>query len=70
MSRPSAPLPGWHGVREAAKLLGCGVDTMYRLARQGRITVLHVPGTSMRFSAADIERLLAESVRPRKEEGT
>lgn len=48
------------GVHEAARLTGLTPDTIYRLARQGRLRSFRVLNRSVRFDRADLLALLRE----------
>jgi len=53
---------------DAAKQLGCSVDTIWRRLRQGRLTKLHEPGVrTIRIPRAEIDYLYQKSLTRRVE---
>lgn len=54
----------WVSVSEAARILGVGRRAVTRAIEAGAISLLVLPGSSMRLSRVDVERLAKECVRP------
>lgn len=50
------------GVDQAAQLLGCNPNTLYRWAREGRIPCIRL-GRSVRFRVAALEEWMAQQER-------
>lgn len=42
---------------EVAGMLVVSVETLRRWGREGRITLIHLPGGGLRMAAAEVERL-------------
>jgi excisionase family DNA binding protein len=53
-------------IREAMRMTGLKDQTIYRLARQGRVRKVKILGSRVRFSRADLAALVEEV--PRREE--
>jgi len=51
-------------VDEAANLLGVKPATLYQWAYQRRIPVVKLMGRALRFRESDLQRLIAEGMRP------
>ncbi len=47
-------------VAEAARLTGLDKDTIYKLARQGRIRSFKVMGSALRFDRGEVLKLIQE----------
>jgi excisionase family DNA binding protein len=66
---PSGPRPeptgDWLTSREAAIKLGCSVDYLRKLARQGHIGSRRLFDGWTWFSRADVEKLYQRSLRPK-----
>lgn len=56
--------PDWLSLSEARRRLGISRPAIRKLARNGLVGTLLVPGVPAKVSAADIARLAKESVRP------
>ena len=55
----------WVTSGEAARRLGVAANTIHRLADEGQVGTLKIPGVRVRrFRVADIDRLLDESSTP------
>lgn len=50
-------MTGLVSIRKAAELLGCGVSTLRRWDREGKVLALRTPGGKRRYRLEDIERL-------------
>jgi excisionase family DNA binding protein len=51
-------------VDEAADLLGVKPATLYQWAYQRRIPVVKLMGRALRFRESDLQKLIAEGIRP------
>jgi excisionase family DNA binding protein len=60
----TVPPPKWLTLGVAARQLGVSVNTVRRLAREGRLTVRTVPGSWPKVLADEIDALAAASTRP------
>ncbi len=46
-------------IGEAARALGVSIDTLRRWEAQGKISAVRSPGGQRRFTAAEVQRILA-----------
>jgi excisionase family DNA binding protein len=57
-------IPKLYTVKEAAEIFGLNRLTIYRWIKDGKITVIWLPGDNIRITQDEIDRLIA----PQKEE--
>jgi predicted site-specific integrase-resolvase len=60
MSAPIQTQPRWVSGRKARERLNVSVAGLYKLAARGEIQIKAEPGETVRYSAADVERLAEE----------
>jgi excisionase family DNA binding protein len=60
-------LSEWVYCREAARMLGCSSVSVWKLVRAGRVRSFRPEGGLTRIPVADIQRLIAAGMRPRRD---